>query len=127
MSIFSDLFPQQNRKAATVAFIRTFWQALIGSSVVTTIAGYIAIVNGVIHVDWVDLGYAAGGVVAVGVLSAGKAAGNILVNGLPATYTALAVASLPSGSVQPAPAAPAAPVAAPDPAASVPDPAVPVA
>lgn len=86
MSAVSNLFPAKNRTAALAAFIRTFWQTVTGTGVVLGGTGFALTAAGLATINWVNLGYGVAAVVLSGLLAAGKASGNILVNGIPTAY-----------------------------------------
>ncbi|KRC52119.1 hypothetical protein ASE16_03465 [Leifsonia sp. Root227] len=87
----STLFPPANRQAAKIAFIRTFWQAVTGSTVVIGGSGFVLSAAGLANLDWAALGYGVGAIALTGLIAAGKSAGNILVNGLPNAYLPSAI------------------------------------
>jgi hypothetical protein len=99
MSVKSVLFPPANREAAAVAFIRTFWQVVRSVSILTVAGGVIITANDLATINWVTIAYGVGAVVLSGILSGAIAAGDILTHGLPAAYTANAVATIPVAEV----------------------------
>jgi hypothetical protein len=96
-----SLFSPANKQAAKIAFIRTFWQSVTGASVVIGGSGFVLSAANLAHLDWVSLGYGVGAIALTGVIAASKAAGNILVNGLPQSYQA--VVNAPAAPVEAAP------------------------
>lgn len=126
MSIGTTLFPPSNREAATIAFLRTFWQVvratglLGGAGLITVSAADLE------HINLTLVAYTVGAIILAGLLSGLLAAGDILVHGLPDAYTSNAIASVPPAIVTPVgtpiavtPDIPAAPPAAPLPTAPV--------
>lgn len=85
--MFNQLFPPKNRVAALAAFIRTFWQTVTGTGIVIGGTGFALTAAGLASINWTNLAYGAAAIVLSGLLSAGKAGGNILVNGIPTAYT----------------------------------------
>ena len=118
MKIRDTLFPVENRTAALVAFLRTFWQTVRAVGGLTVIGGGAFEVNHVATIDWPVIGYAAIGVIASGLIAGALSAGDILTNGLPNAYSTPTDPTPPSGIVtakhvngagsgtQPPPAAP---------------------
>ncbi|QWT24931.1 hypothetical protein KPL76_06130 [Subtercola sp. PAMC28395] len=101
MSVASTLFPAANREAALVAGLRTTWQVIKGTGLVTS-AGYVVVTAGQLAaIDLRTVGFAVGAVVVSAVLSGLFSASNILVNGLPSTYTQTALATVPAATVAP--------------------------
>lgn len=103
MSITKTLFPPANRTAAAVAFLRTFWQVVHGTGILGS--GTLIYVSAaqLQHLNLHLVLFAAGAVLASGVLSGALAAGDILANGLPNAYQAAAVASIPTAQVSTVP------------------------
>lgn len=120
MSISKTLFPPSNREAALVAFLRTFWQVVRATSILGGGGAIVVSAADLQHIHLITLAYIAGAVMLSATLSGLFAAGNILVNGLPAAYSNAAIASIPAAAVSsvaiPAPADPAQPAAGVPPA-----------
>jgi hypothetical protein len=88
MRITTTLFPPANREAAIVAFLRTIWQVLKGTGFVGG-TGYVIVTSAQIaHLNVQTVGIALGAIALSAVLSGAFSAFSILVNGLPASYTA---------------------------------------
>jgi hypothetical protein len=113
MSITTTLFPPANREAATVAFLRTFWQTARAAGSLVIAGGAVITANQLEHIDWAQLLYGVGAVIVTSLLAGGLAGGNILVHGLPAAYTTPPVLTPVGATSAPAPAvAPVVPPAA---------------
>lgn len=96
MSLATTLFPPANRQTAFVAFLRTFWQVIKGTSVVGA-TGYVTVTAGqLVVLDVHTVLLVVGALVVSALLSGAFAASNILINGLPATYVAAVVATVPA-------------------------------
>lgn len=87
MSIWKKLFPPANRQAAAVAWIRTFWQTIRGTSYLGGAGAIVFNAADIQHINLTVLGWIVAAVVSTAVLTASLSAGDILVHGLPSAYT----------------------------------------
>jgi hypothetical protein len=108
MSVLSSLFPKANRLAAGVAFLRTAWQTAQATGALAVTGGVVVTANDLAAIDWSSVGLTAAGVGITAVIAGGIAAGNILVHGLPAAYTADPVSDVTPAPVEPVVETPAA-------------------
>jgi hypothetical protein len=120
MTLATTLFPPANRQSALVAFLRTFWQVIKGMTVVGG-SGYVVITSAQIAtLDLHTVLVVGAALILSALLSGAFAASNILVNGLPASYVAAGVATIPAAIITGYVPAPVTPVVVTAPAAGVP-------
>lgn len=99
MSIITVLFPPVNREAAVVAFLRTAWQTIRATTALGVAGGVTVTATKLATIDWPTVTYGVSAILLAGILAGALAAGDILVHGLPSSYTAPA---LIAGAVEPA-------------------------
>lgn len=99
MSVATTLFPPANRQAALVAFLRTFWQTVVGTSVVSVFGAAGITASGLATLDWQILGWTVAAILLSAILAGAKSALNILANGLPGAYNDAAIATVPQAVV----------------------------
>jgi hypothetical protein len=118
MTVATTLFPPANRQTAIVAFLRTVWQVIKGTGVVGA-SGYVVVTSAQIaNINLQGVLVWVGALLLSALMSGAFAASNILINGLPASYVAAAVATIPAAVVtdyvpEPVPPAVVAPLPAP--------------
>lgn len=93
MSIITVLFPPANREAATVAFLRTGWQTIRATAALGVAGGVTVTAAKLATIDWPTVIYGVAAILIAGALAGVLAAGDILVHGLPSSYTATQSAS----------------------------------
>jgi hypothetical protein len=87
-SIWDTLLPKMNRRRALVAGIRTFWQSARGASAVAAGGAVVLTGSDLITLDSAGIGLGIAAVLLASLIAAGVAAGDVLSNGLPASYSA---------------------------------------
>jgi len=100
--VFDYLYPSKNRVIAAVAFVRTFKQAITGTSVVGG-SGLIAINAGdIANLNWEVVMYTAIAVVLTAIIAGASAFDDVSRNGLNSKYMDAATTPEPSVIVDPA-------------------------
>lgn len=92
--VLDQLAPPENRVVAAVFFVRSFGQAVRGSSVVGTVIGAGVTVTSLTKIDLTTLGYGVAAVLLTATLVALDSYFNVLQNGVPDGYLEGAVRKL---------------------------------